>query len=578
MKNLSITKKLVLAFGLIFVFISAFGLFILYSSNNLSSERSNVRDWMESNLAVSKINQNVDEIQRMLYFRVLFIGTNRAQNLQVGQSEKVQRVEEYFAQYQQALDNSIYDDETERQHDLEMINLEKTLWQNYKAQLQQIEPLIAANDTQGSLQLLGSTVTESFGELSELINSDSVECAEGLQKAVLLNEKNLSDFESLVRIMGVIVVLILIFVISILYLLARDISSSVKQIVSVTEISAQGNLSQDIHLETGDEFGTIAAQINSVLRHIRKVVGKVQNAAGELSNSAENMQSKVTHTGNLLENVALTVTTATDNTHEQKDALRESATHIKQIEESVMQSAQAMQFGLEVVQQAAANAEEGTEMSDKTVTQMNDIAKAVEESAKIVQELSENSKEIGSIVEAISAIAEQTNLLALNAAIEAARAGEHGKGFAVVADEVRKLAESSQQSAQKIGDIINNIQVTTEKAVVKMQQGAELVNEGKNNVTETGKSFHEILNMIQQADENSQQVMMIINSLREPIQDIVSRTEKISQMSAEISDKMESISIATAEQAENIIDISDNSKNLNDLSENMEKVVHEFKI
>ena len=111
-----------------------------------------------------------------------------------------------------------------------------------------------------------------------------------------------------------------------------------------------------------------------------------------------------------------------------------------------------------------------------------------------------------------------------------------------------------------------------------MNQGKEIVNEGKNNVEATGKSFHEILTMIQQADENSQQVMLIINSLRDPIEDIVNRTEKISAMSAEISDKMESISIATANQAQNIIEISDNSNSLTELSQNMENAVNEFKI
>ena len=111
-----------------------------------------------------------------------------------------------------------------------------------------------------------------------------------------------------------------------------------------------------------------------------------------------------------------------------------------------------------------------------------------------------------------------------------------------------------------------------------MNQGKEIVSEGKNNVEATGESFHEILTMIQQADENSQQVMLIINSLRDPIEDIANRAEKISNMSTELSDQMETISIATATEAQNIIEISDNSDNLTDLSQNMEKVAHEFKI
>lgn len=577
MSSFSITKKLFVAFGMIFAFISAFGLFLLFSFNGLSSERSNVRDWVESDVAVSKITVNVNEIQRTLYFRVLTFGSGQEQTLKSQQADKIKTVDELFVSYQQTLDKCIYETEEEKIHDQQMIDEEKKLWQNYKTALEKIDALIAAGNREGAIANL-NTVTAAFGDISNLMNQDVVECADGMEKAVSSSEKTVADFESLVHILGLIIAGILILVVGILYFLAKDINHSVSQIVSVTEKAAQGDLSQDIKTDATDEFGTIAAQINSVLQHMRKVVGKVQNAAQKVSSSSETMKDKVQHTGQLLEDVARTVTTATDHTHDQKSALQETSQRIKQIEESVTQSSAATQFGLEIVQQTAAKAEEGTSMSDKTVSQMNEIAKAVEESSRIVQELGENSKEIGSIVEVISNIAEQTNLLALNAAIEAARAGEHGKGFAVVADEVRKLAEGSQQSVQKIGDIIGTIQVTTDKAVVTMNKGYELVKIGRENVETTGKSFHEIVSMIQQADENSQQIMLIISGLREPIEDIVNRTEKISAMSNELSDQMETISIATAEEAQNIIEILENSDDLTNLSQNMEKTVHEFRI
>ena len=111
-----------------------------------------------------------------------------------------------------------------------------------------------------------------------------------------------------------------------------------------------------------------------------------------------------------------------------------------------------------------------------------------------------------------------------------------------------------------------------------MEKGHQLVEEGKNNVETTDHSFHDIVIMIQQAEENSQQVMLIINSLREPILDIVNRTEKMSKMSIDVAQKMESISIATAKEAANVMEIADNSSNLTDLAQNMKTTVNEFQL
>ncbi len=237
-----------------------------------------------------------------------------------------------------------------------------------------------------------------------------------------------------------------------------------------------------------------------------------------------------------------------------------------------------MKKGLESVQSTSQHANRGSKIASETVKQMNDIAKAVQDSAKIVRELGENSKEIGSIVEAISNIAGQTNLLALNAAIEAARAGEQGRGFAVVADEVRKLAEESQNAVEKIGAIIGTIQETTESAVQAMEIGRSRVEQGRGNIETTGNSFQEIVTMIRTAEENSLTVMKVINSLLEPMQIIVEHTDKASNISDKIVKEVETISIATAEQAGSVMTISENSQALTELSDGLKKVVHEFKL
>ena len=578
MSGMSIRKKLIIAFGMVFIFIALFGLFILFSFSNLSNERSNVRDWHDSSEVVIRVAKNIDDLQRTVHTRVNVMGSNLENSFRKQQVDRISEMDNLFEQYKQVLNNCTYETEAERQRDFEMLDNEKVLWQNYKSQLEKINPMIEANDKNASVTFLLGDLDKSFNAMYEAINLDVEDCSNGLDKAIGVSEKTFESFETLVHIMGIVIAVILIFVVGILYLLARDIQKSVGQIVSVTEKAAAGNLSADIVTDATDEFGTIADQFNTVINHMRKVLGKVQNASQQISTSTVKMTEGIHHTGNLLEDVARSITNAYDHTVEQKNSMQDTSKKIKSMETNILQAISAMQKGLDSVQQTAKSAAQGNEVADKTVTQMSELAKAVEESSRIVQQLGENSKEIGSIIEVISNIAAQTNLLALNAAIEAARAGEHGKGFAVVADEVRKLAEGSQSSVNKIGSIITTIQETTEKAVVTMNAGYELVKDGRNNVENTGNSFHEIVSMIKVAEDNSLKVMQTINSLREPILDIVERSEKIATASAEVAEKMEHISIATAKQATDVMEISDSSRNLEDLAKNMESTVNEFKL
>ena len=578
MSKLSITQKLIGAFGTLFVMISLFGLFILYYFNDLSSENNNVRDWLNSNFSVNGIAQNVAACQRNIYFTINTLGTAENSKWHAEFNKNISDIDAGFETYKQAIENGDYDDDAEKQGDLDILNNEISLWQNYKSKVAQLENIMATNNRAESMAFLDNEIDGAYNEIYAAMNEDVASCREGLENAVSVSEKQFASFETLVHIMGLVIAGILAFVVFIVFVLVRDIKSSVNQIVIVTEKAAQGDLSHEIITDATDEFGTIARQFNSVMQHMRKVLSKVQSAAVQVSESAIKMKGSINKSEELIQNVAMAVVTAADNTDSQKTDIGETESRVVNMKESVDKSVKAMQAGLKSVQQTFEHATAGNEKAVATVKQMNDISVAVEESARIVEQLGENSKEIGSIVQVISEIADQTNLLALNAAIEAARAGEHGRGFSVVADEVRNLAENSQHSAQKIGEIINAIQKTTEDAVNKMKTASEQVAAGRENVESTGNSFSEIVNMIKIAEENSQQVMNLIGSMRAPIEDIVSRTEKISNMSVEVAEKMESISMATGEQATSIFDIAENSESLTDLAKNMENAVHEFQL
>ena len=195
---------------------------------------------------------------------------------------------------------------------------------------------------------------------------------------------------------------------------------------------------------------------------------------------------------------------------------------------------------------------------------MNRIAEVVRKSAETVQALGKSSDQIGEIVQVIDDIADQTNLLALNAAIEAARAGEQGRGFAVVADEVRKLAERTTKATKEIATMIKQIQKDTSGAVESMEEGTKEVEVGKQLAEKAGKSLQEIIH-------GAEQVVDIVTQ-------VAAASEEQSSAAEQISKNIESISSVTQESASGIQQIAHASEDLNRLTLNLQELVARFKV
>jgi len=208
---------------------------------------------------------------------------------------------------------------------------------------------------------------------------------------------------------------------------------------------------------------------------------------------------------------------------------------------------------------------------------MKMIQSTVQALENTVQTLSERSNEIGRIVEAITQIADQTNLLALNAAIEAARAGEHGKGFAVVADEVRKLAEQSAQSTMQIKDIIDYIQADTKLAVESMSAGSAEVLKGIDVTNMAGKSFKEISDNVQSVTYEIGQISETAKVISEHSNQVAMGIESVLQRTNENTASAQNISAATEEQLASMEEIAASAEALAKMSENLQQTIRQFK-
>ncbi len=197
---------------------------------------------------------------------------------------------------------------------------------------------------------------------------------------------------------------------------------------------------------------------------------------------------------------------------------------------------------VETFVEASVKAGSGTAVINKAVAQMETISKKFEASTEVIDALGDKSKEIGLIISLITSIAQQTNLLALNAAIEAARAGEQGRGFAVVADEVRKLAEQSAGAAHEIENLINKIQVEIDHAIRSMEEGNKAVQSGKSMVGDAGQSFYGISSEIEQVSNEMMDVSGVIEEVFSGTQAMIDSVKRSCELATDTSDKIETIS------------------------------------
>ncbi len=318
----------------------------------------------------------------------------------------------------------------------------------------------------------------------------------------------------------------------------------------ILENLANGDLTVRMNGDYKGDYAVIKNSINSLadsfssaLSDVAEAVQATASASSEISSSTEQMAA---------------------GAQEQSAQTTEVAGAVEEMTKTIIETTRNSGQASDAAKNAGLIAKEGGKVVGETIDGMNRVAEVVQKSAEIVQVLGKRSDEIGEIVQVIDDIADQTNLLALNAAIEAARAGEQGRGFAVVADEVRKLAERTTKATKEIATMIRQIQSDTEGAVVSMQQGTEEVEKGKALAEKAGQSLKEIITGAQDVVDMSTQV--------------AAASEEQSSAAEQISKNIESISSVTQQSAAGVQQIARAAEDLNRLTLNLQELVSRFKI
>jgi len=334
-------------------------------------------------------------------------------------------------------------------------------------------------------------------------------------------------------------------------IIVRSVTGGIRPMVVMIEEIAANNLTvEDMQISSEDEIGKAGLALNRMKNNLRQMMQSIAATAEHVASASEELSSSAALQAQGAE-------TQRGQTDQVATAMQEMSSTVQQISENSAHAAEASR-------QAADIAGKGGGIVDETLARMRAIADSVSSTAKRVEALGKSSDQIGRIVNVINDIADQTNLLALNAAIEAARAGEQGRGFAVVADEVRKLAERTSSATKEIAQMIQTLQNETQVAVTAMEEGRKRVDEGVQTTAQAGDSLKEIIG-------TSENVGSVITQIATAASQQSSATEQINQ-------NMESIAQLVKESADGAQQSAKACHDLSELALDLQKMVSSFKL
>lgn len=365
---------------------------------------------------------------------------------------------------------------------------------------------------------------------------------------------------------------------TLIFFIVRSISKRLSNLARFSKKVSEGDLRDKLQIQSDDEIGQVGKGFNTMIDSLRSLIGAVQTSVENVASSSEELTASAGQTSKATEHITLAIEQFSSGNESQNDKVELSSEELEEMNRGLQNMNESAESITASSIKSTDIAGEGGQLVEKTASQMNVIDQSVKKAENVISALESKSKDITQILGVINGIADQTNLLALNAAIEAARAGESGRGFSVVAEEVRKLAVQCANSAKEIENLIKEIVQDIDVSQEVFTAVNREVQSGLSFTEQTKVSFHNIFDMTKEISDQLQTMNQTVVQLSKGSAHVSEAVREIADVSRESSANIQDIAASAEEQLASMEEISSSSATLSSMAEELRDLISKFKV
>lgn len=567
-KDWNISKKFT---SIILLFATGFaitGLFGYYHTRQANTALQHT--YQDSLLPIEQLSlsiTNIRSLQGGLLELMVTTDPQREETIVQDMKTRTDQNVQLLAQYEQSNLNAYEKD------NLQKIKNELSQWRNTR---QTVINLALSGQKQEAYAYYIKNMAIHATQLNQLFDDSITYKIKQAEEIKVQNEQQAATANFLLAIIPVIAILLGSLVV---HLLTRSITRRINTLLDVMTKMATGNLGQrEIPITCLDEIDQVGQSTNTMQANMQQLIQQIANSSEQVAASSQELTASAQQSADAANQIAGSITEIAHDADTQAGSANQLMSVAQTMSGQANQISQTAQSVSSTAAATSKTAEQGLQVVEETINQMNEIGKNTAATQTTITALDQSSQKISEMVALISSIAGQTNLLALNAAIEAARAGEQGRGFSVVAEEVRKLAEESNKAAHQIGTFVEENQTNLTQVITATQAGAAGIQTGISLVHDTGETFKKIVEAVLHLSEQITDISNSIHEIAIGNQSLVSEVQEIDTASKQSAAESQTVSAATEEQSASMQQIAASSQSLAQLAGDLQTAIAKFQL